>query len=261
MNDLNPYLRQIMLHGFGLEAQLKLRAAHVLVVGAGGLGCTALQHLNAMGVGELTLIDPDSVDSSNLHRQILYTPQDIGRPKVEVAAEVLRKQNPQTRINALCEAIDVHNALELLLNHDLVIDGSDRFETRYLLNDACLLTGKPYVYGALAEHQGQVGVFHLEENERISSYRDAFPNPPEAGSIRSCAEGGILGVYAGLIGGFQALEAVKILTGVGKPLANRILTIDFRTMQNLQIDVPPGPRPAISEAEFKKKNYHLNCCL
>lgn len=261
MENLNPYLRQIMLDGFGLEAQLKLRAARVLVVGAGGLGCTVLQQLNAMGVGALTIIDPDTVEISNLHRQILYSPQDIGRPKAEVAAEVLRKLNPHTKIGTLHEAIDVHNALDLLRIHDLVVDGSDRFETRYLLSDACSMTLKPYVYGALSEHQGQVGVFHLEENGITSSYRDAFPNPPEAGSLRSCAEAGILGIYAGLIGGFQALEAVKILTGVGKPLANRILTIDFRTMQNLQINVPPGPRPVISEAEFKEKNYHLNCRL
>ncbi len=227
-----------MLKGFGLPAQQRLMAASVLVVGAGGLGCPALQYLNAMGVGHLRIADGDIVERSNLHRQLLYSPDDLGKPKATIAAERLQQQNPQTRIEAFTCRIGADNVQEMLRGIHLVIDGTDNFPTRYLLSDAAAEWNIPYVYGSVSDRQGQVGVFNVQASQAPARYRDAFPVPPAPQQVPNCAEAGILGVYPGIIGCLQAAEAVKILTSTGEPLANAILTFDFGNLQTYTVKVP-----------------------
>jgi molybdopterin/thiamine biosynthesis adenylyltransferase/rhodanese-related sulfurtransferase len=222
------YRRHLSLPEFGVEGQQRLLASSVLLIGVGGLGCPLAQYLAAAGVGRIGLLDFDVVDLSNLQRQVLYGPADIGRPKVEVARERILAQNPEVEVVTLQERLTSENALERFRDFDLVIDGTDNFPTRYLSNDACVLLGKATVYGAILRFEGQVSTF---DARRGPCYRCLFPEPPPPGSVPSCAEGGVLGVLPGIIALIQATEAVKLLTGIGEPLIGRFLHYDALAMR------------------------------
>jgi sulfur-carrier protein adenylyltransferase/sulfurtransferase len=252
------YARHFALPDFGEAAQLKLKNSRVLVVGAGGLGCPILQYLVAAGVGNIGIVDGDKVDASNLHRQILYNIDDIGKSKAQTAAKKLRKLNPYIAITVYETFLNRSNALEIIKNYDLVADGTDNFPTRYLVNDACVLLGKINVFGAVFRFEGQVAVFNaLDKNgQRSVNYRDLFPTPPVAGSVPDCAEGGVLGVLPGIIGALQANEVIKILTGLGEPLIGRLLVFDALTLQNRSLKISKNPEtPLISELI----DYELFC--
>jgi len=232
MSALSPdeilrYQRHLTLEGFGEAAQLKLKAARVLVVGAGGLGCPALQYLAAAGVGTLGIVDDDIVSRSNLQRQILFTEAEIGRPKAEMAAARLTAMNPDIVCEAKVMRFTVENALELVRGYDVILDGSDNFTTRYLINDACVLAGKPLIYGALYTYQGQASVFNYQGGP---TYRCLFPEPPRPEDAPNCSEIGVLGVLPGIVGTLQATEAIKVLTGLGSPLVGKLLIYDALQM-------------------------------
>jgi molybdopterin/thiamine biosynthesis adenylyltransferase/rhodanese-related sulfurtransferase len=219
--ELRRYDRHIRLPEIGLEGQQKLKAAHVLVVGCGGLGCPVLQYLAAAGVGTLGLLDFDTVDETNLQRQVLYATADVGRLKAEVAAEKLRAQNPFISVQPHLARITAASARTLLTDYDIVVDCSDNFVTRYLLNDACVLLGKPLVFGAIFKFEGQVTVFNYQGGP---TYRCLFPEPPDESP--NCSEIGVLGVLPGMVGTFQANEVIKLITGVGEVLSGRLLLLD-----------------------------------
>ena len=222
-NALRRYSRHLLIPEVGLAGQERLSAARVLCIGAGGLGSPVLSYLAAAGVGRLGIMDDDTVDETNLQRQTLFATPDIGRSKVEVAAERLRAMNPQIAVDPIPVRFDVSNARELVRLYDVVVDCTDRFETRYLINDACVLEGKPDVYASIFRFDGQVSVFGLPG---APCYRCLFPDPPPANSVPTCAEGGVLGVLAGMVGTFQANETLKVLLGIGEPLSGRLLLID-----------------------------------
>lgn len=270
------YQRQLILEGWGPDAQRKLSASRILVVGAGGLGCPALQYLAAAGAGFLGIVDDDRVSLTDLHRQILYTPADEGALKTERAASAIHRLNPDIGVQTYPVRLDNHNALDIIRDYDLVLDASDNFGTRYLVGDACFLLGKPLVYGSVSRFEGQVGVFSYPGPGRGSdaipeagatapprpiSYRDLFPEPPAPGEVLSCAEAGVLGVLTGIIGSMQALEAMKVLTGVGAPLAGRLLT--YQSLHNRFYDAEITPAeswtgPADEDA-FKSWPYGDGC--
>ncbi|MEI6947596.1 HesA/MoeB/ThiF family protein [Paraflavisolibacter sp. H34] len=220
------YSRHLMLEGFGPQAQEKLKKARVLVIGAGGLGCPVLLYLAAAGVGHLGIMDDDTVALSNLQRQVLFSVADTGRPKAQAARDRLLQLNDQIGITALTERIHPGNALALIKDYDLVVDGSDNFATRYLLNDACVLLDRPLVYGAIFKFTGQVSVFNWKGGP---TYRCLFPEPPAEGEMPACGEIGVLGVLPGIIGCWQATEAIKVLTGTGEPLSGQLLQFDLLT--------------------------------
>ncbi|MBU3665651.1 MAG: molybdopterin-synthase adenylyltransferase MoeB [Chthoniobacterales bacterium] len=222
--EIERYARQMALPEFGHEGQEKLARARVLLVGAGGLGSPAALYLASAGVGALGIVDPDKVELSNLHRQILHGTADRGRPKVDSAKDRLHAANPHVRVKAICDRLTAENAVELIRGWDVVIDGSDNFPTRYASNDACVVLGIPNVYGSVWRFEGQVAVFapHLGG----PCYRCVNPRAPEPGEAPSCAEAGVLGVMPGLVGILQALEAMKLVTGIGDPLLGRLLHID-----------------------------------
>ena len=221
--ELKRYNRQIILPEIGLEGQQKLKAAKVLMVGAGGLGCPVLQYLVAAGVGEVGIVDDDLVDNSNLHRQILYSPADIGRPKAVVAAEKLKVFNPYVELTAYQERLTQENAEELIEKYDLIIDGSDNFPTRYLVNDTCVLLNKPLVFGSIFKFEGHVSVFNYLGGPH---YRDIFPEAPANNDVPNCAEIGVLGVLPGLVGLYMANEAIKIICGIGETLSGKLMTVN-----------------------------------
>ncbi|RYY10264.1 MAG: molybdopterin-synthase adenylyltransferase MoeB [Chitinophagaceae bacterium] len=226
--ELSRYARHLRLSGFGESSQLKLKAAKVLVIGAGGLGSPILLYLAAAGVGTIGIVDDDYVDISNLQRQIIFDTDDTGHSKAMIAAEKLRQLNPLISVIAHNEKISSANAMQLISNYDLIADGSDNFPTRYLINDAAVLSGKPLVYGSVFRFEGQVSVFNFlnEDGSRGPNYRDLFPTPPPPDSVPDCSEAGVLGVLPGIIGSIQALEVLKILAGIGKVLSGRIFHFD-----------------------------------
>ncbi|HEY5079628.1 MAG TPA: molybdopterin-synthase adenylyltransferase MoeB [Opitutaceae bacterium] len=236
--EIARYQRQLSLPEFGPQAQERLKSASVLVIGAGGLGCPALLYLAAAGVGRIEIVDPDTVDVSNLQRQVLYTPADQGLSKAETAALRLRSLNPLLRIEAHPVRFDRSNALDLVSSVGLVLDGSDNFPTRYLVNDACVLAGRPFVYGAIQGFEGHVSVFNLGGGP---TYRCLFPEPPPPGSAPSCAEAGVLGAVTGLIGTAQACEAIKVLAGVGEPLSGRLLVWNAFSMTSSVVGLRRDP--------------------
>jgi adenylyltransferase/sulfurtransferase len=239
------YRRHLNLAEVGPEGQARLLGARVAVVGAGGLGCPAALYLAAAGVGTLGLVDADRVDLSNLQRQVLYGSGDVGRPKLEVAAERLAAQNPELRLELHPLRLTAANALDVLRGYDVVLDGSDNFPTRYLVNDACVLLGKPSVYGAILRFEGQASVF---DARRGPCYRCLFPEPPPPGSVPSCAEGGVLGVLPGLIAMVQATEVLKLLTGIGEPLLGRFVQYDALEMRFSEFRFRKDPEcPACGE--------------
>jgi sulfur-carrier protein adenylyltransferase/sulfurtransferase len=227
------YSCQMALPHFNKEAQKRLQAARVLIVGAGGLGCPAAQYLAAAGVGTIAIADYDLVSPSNLHRQILYTPDDIGQPKAVMACKKLCQQNPQVQLIPINAKITSENVLDIVKAYDIVVDGTDNFDTRYLLNDACVLTGKPLVYGAIYQFEGQAGVWNIlnKDGSRSPNYRDLFPEV-NAAAIPNCAEGGVLPTLAGIIGCVQATEVIKYFAQTGELLAGKLFVLDARTLES-----------------------------
>ncbi|AKQ45626.1 hypothetical protein TH63_08140 [Rufibacter radiotolerans] len=234
----NRYSRQVQLPGFGPEAQQKLQESRVLVIGAGGLGVPVLQYLAGMGVGVLGMVDGDHISLSNLHRQVLFTEAEVGKLKVEVAAQKLAQLNSSIQLVPFPFPLTPANALEIISQYDLVIDATDSFEARYLINDACVILNKPFVYGALHQFEGQVSVFNLNGGP---TYRCLYPTPPSAQEIPDCNAGGVLGVVPGLVGCQQALEAVKVLTGIGKPLSGYLLLLDFLNQSQYRVKLKAKP--------------------
>lgn len=226
--ELERYSRHIIIPEFNIEGQKKLKNAKVLVIGTGGLGAPLLLYLTAAGVGTIGIVDMDVVDDSNLQRQVLFTVKDLGRPKVEVAAERLAQLNPHVKFVTYNTQFHSSNAFDILKDYDVVADGTDNFPTRYLVNDASVLLGKTNVYGSIFRFDGQVTVFNYQyENGEVGpNYRDLYPEPPPPGLVPSCAEGGVLGVLPGIIGSMQASEVIKVITGVGDPLVGRLFTYD-----------------------------------
>jgi adenylyltransferase/sulfurtransferase len=226
--ELARYNRHIIIPGFGLESQQKLKAAKVLVIGSGGLGSPVLLYLTAAGVGTIGIVDFDIIEDSNLQRQVLFGIQEIGKPKVDAAKKRLEGLNPHVHFNVYNTHLNSQNAMDIMKEYDVIADGTDNFPTRYLVNDASVLLGKPNVYASIFQFEGQVSVFNYmgKNDEPGPNYRDLYPEPPPPGLIPSCAEGGVLGVLPGIIGSLQALEVIKVITGVGEPLSGRFFIFD-----------------------------------
>ena len=237
--ELARYNRHIIIPEFGIEAQKKLKAAKVLVIGSGGLGSPLLLYLAAAGVGTLGIVDLDVVDDSNLQRQVLFGVQDIGTPKVEAAKIRLKQLNPHIKIKTYNTQFTSKNALEIIRDYDVVADGTDNFPTRYLVNDAIVLAGIPNVYASIFQFEGQVSVFNYTDKNGTKgpNYRDLYPTPPEPGLIPNCAEGGVLGVLPGIIGSLQANEVIKVITGVGEPLSGRFFVFDALTFETRTLKI------------------------
>ncbi len=264
-NDKQRYNRQITLQNFGESAQQKLLLAKVLVIGAGGLGCPALQYLAAAGVGTIGIVDDDTVSLSNLHRQILYSTNDIGLPKAQRASEVLKLLNPDIIIKSFPYRLINTNAFELIRNYDIIIDGTDNFASRYLINDACVLLKKPLIYGSIYQFEGQVAVFNVqdENNSPSANYRDLFPQQPNESEVLNCSEAGVIGVLPGIIGTMMANECIKLITGIGNFLINKLLIYNTLTNQIFEMDITPKEEtlhliPA-NEAAFRSTEYSFSC--
>ena len=246
--ELARYNRHIIIPEFGLESQQKLKAAKVLVVGSGGLGSPVLLYLAAAGVGTLGIIDFDVVDDSNLQRQILFGVESVGIPKVEAAKQRLQALNPHINIQLYNTQLTSTNALDIIKDYDVVADGTDNFPTRYLVNDACVLLGKPNIYASIFQFEGQVSVFNYtnEKGETGPNYRDLYPTPPPPGLVPSCAEGGVLGVLPGIIGSMQASETIKVITGVGETLSGRFFIFDALNFETRTFKISKRPDNPIS---------------
>ncbi len=261
----NRYHRQIRLKELGEEGQRKLLNAKVLVVGAGGLGCPALQYLAGAGVGNIGIIDDDTISLDNLHRQILFQTADIGKVKSIAAKKSLQALNPEINITAYPDHLNTANCIDLFQHYNIIIDGTDNFATRYMVNDACVITGKPLVFGAVSRFEGQVTVFNAKDkNGNLSvNYRDLFPEPPKNGEVLNCAETGVLGVLPGLIGTMQAAETIKLITEIGEPLINKMLSVDILHNSFFEMELVPDKKskekiPADRSA-FEKMNYEWLC--
>jgi sulfur-carrier protein adenylyltransferase/sulfurtransferase len=237
-DELSRYARHLILPEVGVEGQQKLKAARVLCVGAGGLGSPLALYLAAAGVGTLGLVDFDVVDASNLQRQILHSTRDVGRKKLDSAEEKLAALNPAVHVVKHETMLSSANALEILKDYDYVADGTDNFPTRYLVNDACVLLGKPNVYGSVFRFEGQASVFATRQGP---CYRCLYPEPPPPGTVPSCAEGGVLGILPGLIGIIQATEVIKLILGKGEPLVGRLLLVDALSMRFRELKLKKNP--------------------
>jgi sulfur-carrier protein adenylyltransferase/sulfurtransferase len=249
--EIARYSRHLIMPEVALDGQKKLKQARVLTIGAGGLGAPLAMYLAAAGVGTLGIVDFDVVDESNLQRQIIHGTSDIGRPKMESAHDRINDINPNVHVEAYEEALSSENALEIFKDFDVIVDGTDNFPTRYLVNDACVLTGKPNVYGSIFRFEGQASVFWAKEGP---CYRCLYPEPPPPGLVPSCAEGGVLGILPGAIGTIQATETVKLILGIGEPLIGRLLLYDalgmsFREMKLRKDPNCPvcGENPSVTE--------------
>ncbi len=237
-DDLSRYSRHLILPEVGMEGQRKLKAARVLCVGTGGLGSPLAFYLAAAGVGTLGLVDFDVVDASNLQRQIIHSTKDIGRKKLDSAAEKLTALNPALNVVKHETMLTSANAMDILKDYDIVADGTDNFPTRYLVNDACVLLGKPNAYGSIFRFEGQASVFATEEGP---CYRCLYPEPPPPGLVPSCAEGGVLGILPGLVGVIQATEVIKLILGKGNPLIGRLLLVDALGMRFRELKLRKNP--------------------
>ena len=258
-DELLRYARHLVLPEVGLAGQGKLKAARVLVVGAGGLGSPVALYLAAAGVGTLGLVDFDHVDATNLHRQILYGESDVGRAKLDSARDRLSETNPHVEVNAHHAKLTSENALSIIASYDIVVDGTDNFPARYLVNDACVMLGKPNVYGSVHRWEGQVSVFAADDGP---CYRCLFREPPPPGLVPNCAEGGVLGVVPGVVGSLQALETVKLILGQGSPLAGRLLIFDGLELEWREISVRRDPAcPVCSDdpSQTELIDYELFC--
>lgn len=236
--EVQRYSRHLIMPEVGVDGQKKLKAASVLLIGAGGLGSPLAMYLAAAGIGRIGLVDYDVVDYTNLQRQIIHGTKDVGRPKLESAKERIQDINPHIRVDTYEVPLTSENALELFEPYDIIIDGTDNFPTRYLTNDACVLLGKPNVYGSIFRFEGQASVFYAAEGP---CYRCLFPEPPPPGLVPSCAEGGVLGILPGTIGAIQATEAVKLILGKGEPLIGRLLLYDALNMEFDQVRLRKNP--------------------
>ena len=258
---MSRFSRQTILPGFGEKGQEKLAKARVLVIGAGGLGCPILLHLAAAGVGTLGIADGDSISESNLNRQTLFGVKDIGNPKAETAAAILKDKYPDINFEVIPEFLNTHNALETIEKYDLVLDGSDNFGTRYMINDACVLLRKPLIMGAIFQYEGQVAVFNYGSDP--INYRDVYPSPPKDQEVPNCTEAGVLGVLPGMIGVLQATEAIKLLSGVGEVLQNKMLFYNLRSISFFELEVTPNMAarkelpPDVEN--FKRRDYSITC--
>lgn len=257
------YQRQISLKGFGEAGQEKLHKAKVLVVGAGGLGCPALQYLAGAGVGTLGIVDHDIISLDNLHRQVLYSTDDVGLSKALRAAAILESLNPEIDIVPYNEALTTSNALGILSHYDIILDGTDNFATRYMVNDACVLTGKTLVYGAISRFEGQLAVFNQLSQSEKTNYRDLFPDPPSEHEILNCEEAGVIGVLPGIIGTMMAGEAIKLITGIGEALINRLITYNSLNNQFYELQIVPRKETSslipLTTEEFIKRDYDWLC--
>ena len=245
-DEVARFARHLILPEVGMEGQKRLKAASVLCVGTGGLGSPLLLYLAAAGVGRLGIVDFDVVDHSNLQRQVIHGTSWVGKPKIESAKARILEINPHCQVDLYETALTSENALQIIEPYDLVCDGTDNVPTRYLVNDACVLLGKPNVYGSIFRFEGQATVFNLDAES--PNYRDLFPEPPPPGMVPSCAEGGVVGVLPGIIGVIQATEAVKIITGIGTTLSGRLLLFDALKMSFRELKLRPNPeRPVIEK--------------
>ncbi len=242
-DEISRYSRHLILPEIGMEGQKKLKAASVLCIGAGGLGSPLGMYLAAAGVGRIGMVDFDVVDESNLQRQIMHGTEDVGTPKLESAAKRIRSINPHVKVDKHEVMLSSDNALELFADYDVVADGTDNFPTRYLVNDACVLTGKPNVYASIFRWEGQCTVFNMPDGP---DYRCLYPEPPPPGMVPSCAEGGVFGVLPGIVGCIQATEVIKLITGVGQPLVGRLLIFDALSMTFRVMKIRKNPENPIS---------------
>lgn len=248
-DELTRYSRHLVIPGLGVDGQKRLKNARVLVIGAGGLGAPALLYLAAAGIGTLGIVDDDVVEESNLQRQIIHGVGDVGRPKAQSARDSIAEINPLVRVRLHEARLDRHNAVELFEQYDLILDGTDNFATRYLVNDAAALARKPYVWGSIYRFEGQVSVFWEDAPDgRGLNYRDLYPEPPPPGLVPSCAEGGVLGVLCASIASVMGTEAIKLITGLGEPLLGRLLMYDALAMSHRTIAIRKDPAaPPITE--------------
>jgi len=237
-DEVLRYSRHLIMPEVGMEGQLKLKAAKVLCIGAGGLGSPLALYLAAAGVGTLGVVDFDVVDYTNLQRQVIHTTADVGRKKLDSAAETVKAINPFVQLRPFEARLTSENALDIFRDFDLIVDGTDNFPTRYLVNDACVLTGKPNVYGSIFRFEGQVSVFATKDGP---CYRCLYPEPPPPGLVPSCAEGGVLGILPGLVGVMQATEAIKLILGKGEPLIGRLLLVDALGMRFRELKLRKNP--------------------
>ncbi|MEI7630335.1 MAG: adenylyltransferase/sulfurtransferase MoeZ [Actinomycetes bacterium] len=242
VDEVRRYSRHLIIPDVGMAGQKRLKNAKVLCVGAGGLGSPALLYLAAAGVGTLGIVEFDVVDESNLQRQIIHSQKDIGRPKAESARDRVLETNPYVNVKMHQERLDSSNVMELFAQYDLIVDGTDNFATRYLVNDACVLLGKPYVWGSIYRFDGQASVFWAEYGP---CYRCLYPEPPPPGMVPSCAEGGVLGVLCASIGSIQVTEAIKLLAGIGEPLLGRLVIYDALEMTYRQVKIRKDPNCAV----------------
>ncbi len=258
---MSRFDRQLILPGFGATGQERLSQSRVLVVGAGGLGCPALLYLAAAGVGVIGIVDGDTVAYSNLNRQVLFGVGDVGRHKATVAAERLEHQYPDIKVEKWLTFLSAENALDIISRYDLIVDGSDNFPTRYLVNDACMLLKKPLVLGAVYQYEGQVAVFHAGSSP--VSYRDLYPVPPRGREVPNCNEAGVLGVLPGIVGTMQAAEAIKLLSGIGQLSVNRVWLFNMRTSDWYPVEITPHPDAQAmhppNETAFKNMHYDGAC--
>lgn len=257
-NEKYRYSRHLLLDKVGEQGQNKLKASKVLVIGAGGLGCPVLQYLTAAGVGTIGIIDFDDVDETNLQRQVLFSINDIGTNKALAAKNRLEQLNQFVQFKIYQEKLTIKNALDLFNQYDIVVDGTDNFSTRYLVNDACVKTNKPLVYGAIYKFEGQVSVFNYNNGP---SYRCLFPDPPEAGSVPSCSEIGVIGVLPGIIGTQQANEVIKIILGIGEPLTGKLLMYDALKANQFSVDIKRNEEQIniAQQIDFDTYDYDYFC--
>jgi sulfur-carrier protein adenylyltransferase/sulfurtransferase len=260
---MERYSRQEILKGFGEEGQTSLAQASVLVIGAGGLGCPLLMYLVGMGVGTIGIVDDDEVSISNLHRQPLYSTVDVGRKKVEAAKEKLTAQNPEIKIDIYHTRLSQANVIEIFANYKIIVDCSDNFATRYMVNDACVLMGLPLVYAAVSGYEGQVAVFNVNTGKSTTgNYRDLYAEMPQEGEILNCAEAGVLGILPGIIGTMQAAETIKLITKIGEPLLNKIWTYSLHQQEAMLFTYEPKNLKRHENIEsFLQENYDLSCII
>lgn len=253
--EKEQYNRHLILPEIGTKGQLKLKEAKVLVVGTGGLGCPILQYLTAAGVGSIGIVDEDTISQSNLQRQVLFTIDDIGKNKAEVAKRRLQGLNPFVSFEVYAKYLSKENAISIVQNYDIVVDATDNFPARYLINDACVLANKPLVFGAIFKFEGQVAVFNYKES---ATYRCLFPNPPKPNETPNCSEIGVLGVLPGIIGCFQANEVIKIICEIGEVLAGKLLTFNALSMNQLILKVKKTEQALVTHLA---DNYEYFCGL
>jgi adenylyltransferase/sulfurtransferase len=257
------YSRHVLLDEIGEEGQKKLNLAKVLVVGAGGLGCPCLQYLTAAGIGKIGIVDGDVINLSNLQRQILFATSDVGKNKAETAQQKLKALNPEIEITAYPYYLTTKNALDLFAQYDIIVDGTDNFSTRYLINDASIISGKPLVSASIFKFSGQLSVFNFGEDG--ASYRCLFPTPPNPEDRPSCSEIGVLGVLPGIIGSYQANEVIKLILSIGKPLINKILQIDTLSHQQMVLNFVKNKeeydKAYTITPPFEERDYQVLCNL